>query len=197
MVCWRELCAIWRHLLHLVWRTVLGVIRHYLFLHGIIKFKIDNVGLLVEAPFPRARADRVFLTIDLTEPVLEEALSDPSVGVIMAYHPPLFRPIKCLTMADTQQRIALKCSASGVSVYAPHTSLDACQNGINDWLTSGLGAGTVKPIVPTPPGPSSTGMGRLLSLSQSVPLDQLIHNVKNHLGLDKCKSCSLQYASWY
>jgi putative NIF3 family GTP cyclohydrolase 1 type 2 len=126
------------------------------------------------------------LTIDLTERVLDEAMADPAVGVIVAYHPPLFRPVKCLTLSDIHQRIALKCCAAGISVFSPHTALDACQNGINDWLVSGLGSGTSTPIVPTMPGTNAvTGMGRLLKLTQPVSLDKLIDNVKKHLGLDK------------
>jgi putative NIF3 family GTP cyclohydrolase 1 type 2 len=84
----------------------------------------DNVGLLVEAPYPRENATRVFLTIDLTSQVLEECLSDPSTGVIISYHPPLFKSFKRLTMSDEKQSIALKCAAAGVSVYSPHTALD-------------------------------------------------------------------------
>jgi len=66
----------------------------------------DNVGVLVEAPFLRM-ATKVFLTIDLTSQVLEEALSDSAVGVIVAYHPPLFRSFKRLTLSDEKSKIAL------------------------------------------------------------------------------------------
>ena len=66
----------------------------------------DNIGVLVEAPHPR-QATKVFLTIDLTSQVLEEALSDSTVGVIVAYHPPLFRSFKRLTLSDEKSKIAL------------------------------------------------------------------------------------------
>lgn len=44
----------------------------------------------IEAPYPRTRVapttpQRVFLTIDFTTAVVDEALNDPSVGVIIAY----------------------------------------------------------------------------------------------------------------
>jgi putative NIF3 family GTP cyclohydrolase 1 type 2 len=66
----------------------------------------DNVGVLLEAPSPRI-ATKVFLTIDLTNEVLEEALSDSAVGVIVAYHPPLFRSFKRLVLSDEKSKIAL------------------------------------------------------------------------------------------
>ena len=56
----------------------------------------DNVGLLIE-PSTKKTIKTIFLTNDLTEPVLEEAL-DKNVDLIVSYHPPLFRPFKRLTM---------------------------------------------------------------------------------------------------
>lgn len=127
--------------------------------------------------------------------VLKEALEDNSVGMIVSYHPPIFRPLKCITMADYKQSIVLRCIANGISVYSPHTALDACEGGINDWLAEGVGQGTLTPIVPSPKVPSSrygiddnftkvsTGMGRLLRLDKPMKLEQIIQNVKSHLGL--------------
>lgn len=108
----------------------------------------DNVGVLVEAPVPRAAASRVFLTIDLTEHVVNEALADPSVGVIVAYHPVLFRSFKRIQLADPKQRIAAKCIQAGVSIYSPHTSLDNVPGGINDWMSASLGAGSIRTLTP-------------------------------------------------
>ncbi|KAJ3189888.1 NGG1 interacting factor [Gaertneriomyces sp. JEL0708] len=153
----------------------------------------DNVGVLVEAPFPRQNANRIFLTIDLTTPVLEEALKDPKVGVIMAYHPPLFRSFKRLTLSDEKQAIALKCAASGISVYSPHTSLDNCRNGINDWLASGLGNGnttTINAAANPPENQQGAGSGRLHALKEKVPLEQVVHRVKKHLNLPHLRLCT-------
>ena len=65
-----------------------------------------------------------FLTNDLTEPVLDEALS-ASADLIISYHPPLFRPFKRLTSKSWKERIAVKCIESRVAVFSPHTSWDA------------------------------------------------------------------------
>ncbi|KAI8924235.1 GTP cyclohydrolase 1 type 2/Nif3 [Entophlyctis helioformis] len=146
----------------------------------------DNTGLLIEAPFPRPHANRVFLTIDLTQDVLDEALLDPAVGVIVAYHPPLFRPFKRLVLSDDKQSIALRCAASGISVFSPHTALDSCVGGINDWLSKGLGPGRTAPITLNanpPPGQDGCGVGRMHTLDEAVALDELIRRVKVHLGL--------------
>ncbi|KAJ3123956.1 hypothetical protein HK098_001545 [Nowakowskiella sp. JEL0407] len=146
----------------------------------------DNVGILVEAPYPRPNAKKVFLTIDLTQQVLDEAIKDESVGVIVSYHPPLFRAFKRLNLSDNSQKIALKCAASGISVYSPHTSLDSVIGGINDWLASGLGPAETKPInlKPDPPiGHEGAGIGRLVNLTEPVKFGTLIDCVKSHLQL--------------
>ncbi|KNZ59338.1 uncharacterized protein VP01_1755g5 [Puccinia sorghi] len=122
----------------------------------------DNTGLLLESPVMRPLANKVLLTIDLTPSVAEEALQkDSNIGVIVAYHPTIFRGLKSLTLNDPLQEIILKCAVAGIrfvlyitrpsisepeshlsrtalrglfSVYSPHTALDSVIGGINDEL---------------------------------------------------------------
>ncbi|CAG8722208.1 14099_t:CDS:2, partial [Acaulospora morrowiae] len=146
----------------------------------------DNVGLLIEPPYPKPSASRVFLTIDLTPTVLEEALSDEKVGVIVAYHPPIFRPFKRLNMNDVKQAIAMKCIAHGVAVYSPHTAVDSAEDGVNDWLSKGLGLGSIRAITPAenpPPGQEKAGSGRIFTYHQPVSLSIVIDRVKKHLKI--------------
>jgi putative NIF3 family GTP cyclohydrolase 1 type 2 len=72
----------------------------------------DNTGLLIEAPIPRPNANGVFLTIDLTQQVLDEAIRNQNIAVIIAYHPPIFKLFKKLCLQDHKQKIALLCIVS-------------------------------------------------------------------------------------
>lgn len=103
----------------------------------------DNVGLLIGSP--RWKADTLLLTIDLTEAVLEEAI-DHGTRMIVAYHPPIFEPLRRLTAATASERIALHAAREGIAVYSPHTALDAAPRGVNDWLVSALGSGDVRAL---------------------------------------------------
>lgn len=146
----------------------------------------DNTGLLIEAPYPRQQASKIFLTIDLTSEVLQEAISDQKVGVIISYHPPLFSKFKTLVMHDEKQKIALQCAASGISVYSPHTSLDSCVDGINDWLCQGFGPGLTIAITPNksfPEGQEGSGSGRIHVLHKEYALDEIVVQIKKHLNL--------------
>lgn len=73
------------------------------------------------------------LTIDLTKAVADEAI-ERSDSIIIAYHPIIFRGLKSLTLADSQQKTLLRLAAEGISVYSPHTAVDAAAGGLGDWL---------------------------------------------------------------
>ncbi|KAH7390604.1 NGG1p interacting factor 3 [Pyrenochaeta sp. MPI-SDFR-AT-0127] len=95
----------------------------------------DNTGLLLEAPFvaSRRQTNTVLLTIDLTKAVADEAIALNS-SIIIAYHPIIFRGLKSLTFANTQQQTLLRLASHGISVYSPHTAVDAAPRGLGDWL---------------------------------------------------------------
>ena len=102
----------------------------------------DNVGLIIgSAAWPLAGP--ILLTIDLTESVANEA-AQKKCSAVVAYHPPIFNPIKRLTDApgsDASERIALRMARAGIAVYSPHTALDAAAGGVTDWLADGLAGG--------------------------------------------------------
>lgn len=151
----------------------------------------DNVGILVESPAPN-QSNTIMLTIDLTPEVMEECLQN-HVEVIVAYHPPIFRPMKRLTMQDAKQTVLLKAIQAGMSIYSPHTSLDAAEGGINDWLISLIdegGEGKVRPIQPTSAyAPHAkeqtpqTGMGRVVQLKTGVEFGAVVQKLKEKLNL--------------
>lgn len=106
----------------------------------------DNVGLLVEAG-GRSAVRRILLTIDLTAAVLAEAVAQRA-QLIVAYHPPIFAPLKRLRASVPKEAIVLECARRGIAVHSPHTALDAAPGGVNDWLAGAFGAAVVAPIEP-------------------------------------------------
>jgi len=94
----------------------------------------DNVGLLIgDRSSP---VSRVLLTIDLTGPVLQEALN-AGAEMVMAYHPVIFKPIERLTAEATP--VAYAAARAGLAVYSTHTALDAAPGGTNDVLAEAIG----------------------------------------------------------
>ncbi len=146
----------------------------------------DNVGLLLPPPSRAVLVERVFFTIDLTEPVFEEAL-EASAGLIVTYHPIIFQGLKRLDPDVAQHRVLLGAIRAGVPVYSPHTSLDAAPRGMNDWLADGLGAGERRPITPPKIDLAGAGMGRVVALEAPAPLRELATRLKKHLGIDNLR----------
>ncbi|XP_042300054.1 NIF3-like protein 1 [Sceloporus undulatus] len=104
----------------------------------------DNVGLLVE-PSPPHTVSTLFLTNDLTEEVMEEALQKKA-DLILSYHPPIFQPLKRITWKTWKERLVIRALENRVGIYSPHTAYDAIPHGVNNWLAKGLGSCTSVPL---------------------------------------------------
>lgn len=99
----------------------------------------DAVGLQVGSPQSELDGP-VLLTIDLTEGVLAEAVA-MRARAIVSYHPPIFEPLRQITDRTPRQRIVFGAIEAGISIYSPHTALDAAEGGVTDWLCEGLSGG--------------------------------------------------------
>jgi dinuclear metal center YbgI/SA1388 family protein len=99
----------------------------------------DNVGLIVGDPIQRV--SRAMLAIDYTPDVAAEARR-AGCDLVIAYHPPIFAPVKKLT-APALMYDAIR---HGVAVYSPHTALDVADGGTNDLLADVLGLVDRQPL---------------------------------------------------
>lgn len=104
----------------------------------------DNVGLLLE-PHTKRNVKKLILTNDLTEDVMKEAV-DKSADLILSYHPPIFSPLKKITSKSWKERIVAECLEKGIAIYSPHTSYDAVEGGVNDWLIKAFSVSSVLPL---------------------------------------------------
>ena len=96
----------------------------------------DRVGLHVGDPDQRVQ--RGMLCIDLTEEVMKEAIHR-RVDLIVAYHPPIFDPLRSLTTHSPRERVIRYAVTNRIAVYSPHTALDAAAEGLGHWLAKSLG----------------------------------------------------------
>ncbi|XP_007645771.1 NIF3-like protein 1 isoform X3 [Cricetulus griseus] len=138
----------------------------------------DNVGLLVE-PSPPHTVNTLFLTNDLTEEVMEEALQKKA-DLILSYHPPIFRAMKHITWKTWKERLVIRALENRVAIYSPHTAYDAAPQGVNNWLAKGLGTCSTRPIHPSrAPNYPTEGAHRLeFSVNHTQDLDKVMSAVK-------------------
>ena len=85
---------------------------------------------------------RVMMTLDVRPDVVQEAI-DKQVDLIVAKHPPIFRPVKRLLVDDFQTKMYADLLKHDIAVYAAHTNMDIVDDGLNDLFCEMLG------VVPT------------------------------------------------
>jgi dinuclear metal center YbgI/SA1388 family protein len=125
----------------------------------------DNTGLLVGDE--QACCDGLLLCIDLSEEVIAEAVK-LGLNLIMAYHPPLFKPISRVLAASREtDRLIWLAASNRLAVYSMHTALDAAEGGANDVLAEMIGLVDVEPFEHVPTGPEEK------KLVTFVPAEQL------------------------
>lgn len=126
----------------------------------------DNVGLILGG---RAEScSKALLAIDLTGPVLDEAIRLGAQAIVL-YHPPVFAPVRGWSDGDPRGALLLRAARAGVSLLSPHTALDAADGGVNDFLCSVVGEGQSTPIEPAAAAPP----GQSHRVTVHVPLDHV------------------------
>ncbi|KAJ7721823.1 NGG1p interacting factor 3 [Mycena maculata] len=148
----------------------------------------DNTGLILESAPKNAHtaANRVLVTIDITPAVCDEAISR-GVSMIVSYHTPIFSGLKSLTLATPLQETLLRCAASGISVYSPHSALDGVFGGINDWLAKCIDADPpmVTCLDTSPATQALGGDGRRVTFDPPISMEVLEGRIKQNLRLSQ------------
>lgn len=103
--------------------------------------KWDNCGFQIGDINGSVKA--IMLTLDVTEEVVQEAISK-NVDLIISHHPILFNPISKITLNDTKGKMLYDIIKHDISVYSAHTNLDVCNGGVNDVLADILQLRNIK-----------------------------------------------------
>lgn len=105
-------------------------------------------------------------------------------------HPAIFGGLKSVSQSVPLQNNLIRCARDGISVFSPHSALDGCVGGINDWLASGLGRGRSRRLADKPGiksglrGEEGAGEGLIHELEEPVSVEEYVSRVKKHLGLE-------------
>ena len=106
----------------------------------------DKIGLQIGTL--NKKIEHVMVTLDVVESVIDEAI-DKKVDLLIAHHPPIFRPMKNITTDSVYGRMIEKCIKHDIAVYAAHTNLDVANGGVNDLLAEALQLKDVEVFIPT------------------------------------------------
>jgi putative NIF3 family GTP cyclohydrolase 1 type 2 len=97
--------------------------------------------------------------------------------------PIIFKALKSITLSNSQQTSLLRLAQEGISVYSPHTAVDAAPDGLNDWLADIItGKGTSSYGFPRP----GSAVYRLTLVdSLTITASPLLQSKKLHKALRK------------
>lgn len=99
-----------------------------------LKASYDNVGLMVGSFDNEVK--RVFIALDLTREVMDEALK-AKADLIITHHPLLFRPLSSINTANDPGSIIKDLINNDITLFSMHTNFDTVK--MNDLIGSILG----------------------------------------------------------
>lgn len=123
----------------------------------------DNVGHLVGEGC--SAVHRVLVSLDITEPVVEEAVAI-GADLIVSHHPIMncnWHKVQHVIDEDAQGRMVMKLLRHGISAICMHTNLDAAEGGVNDVLANALGLSDLSPL-------NDEKIGRIGTTKCEIPL---------------------------
>lgn len=131
------------------------IIDFYRYIDNIAPFETqeswDNSGFLVGNG--EKEVTKVLLALDVTEPVLKEAL-EKGANLVISHHPVIFGALK----EFHPKNIAFIAAEKGIAVISAHTCLDIADGGVNDCLAAAIG---LQNIVKVDDGEGLMRMGEL------------------------------------
>ena len=148
-----------------------------------LKEDFDNVGLMVGDKNKEVK--KVLLALDCTLKVIEEAKKE-NVELIITHHPLIFKRPSSITTDTLQGKKIIELIKNDISLYSSHTNLDSVENGLNDTIVSILGFDNFK-ILEKNKSDDKAGLGRIVSLNESIQLEDLISKIKKSLNINNLR----------
>ena len=124
---------------------------------------------------------KVMVTLDVRENTVAEAI-EKGVGLIIAKHAPIFRPVKDL-VSSPDRDILLDLVKHDIAVYVSHTNIDVVDDGLNDWFCGLLDIKKTTYLTETA---DNQGIGRVGDIVPQT-IEELALNVKSVFGLDSIR----------
>ena len=133
-----------------------------LFAPPVLQEPYDNAGLLTGDSFDECTG--VMVTLDVTEPVIREAV-EKNCNLVVAHHPIIFKGLKKINANEYVGATVISAIKNDVAIYAAHTNLDNILHGVNAAIASKLSLQQCRILLPA--------TGHLAKLFTFVPAQHL------------------------
>lgn len=141
-----------------------------------LAYEWDNPGLILGDM--EREVKRVLLSLDVTENIIDEAISK-GADCIISHHPCVFSGVKKITTEDYVGRLLLKAAENKIALFSAHTNMDTAEFGINEKLKEMFELKNAEIIEINPDNPTA-GLGRIGDI-EPVTLGEFSEKVKKVL----------------
>lgn len=135
----------------------------------------DSIGLQINNS--KSRIKNVYLTLELNEDSISEALSCSS-DLIITFHPLIFSPLSSINTDNRVGNLVSKLIKHDIGLYAIHTNFDSHPLGTSYELCKKLGFEKKEFLVPDA-GSVGYGMGIIAELENSITLSELLKKISD------------------
>ena len=105
----------------------------------------DNSGLIIGRP--EDEISGVLITLDITEDIIDEAISR-KLNLVIAHHPIVFSGLKRLNGKNYIERCVAKAIKNDIAIYSAHTNLDGVFGGVNSKICEKLKLQNCRMLIP-------------------------------------------------
>ncbi|MBC7830217.1 MAG: Nif3-like dinuclear metal center hexameric protein [Chitinophagaceae bacterium] len=105
----------------------------------------DNAGLIVGNA--QDEVSGILITLDITEEILDEAISK-NLNMVISHHPIVFGGLKKLNGKNYVERCVTKAIKNDVALYSAHTNLDGVFGGVNSKICEKLKLQNCRMLIP-------------------------------------------------
>jgi dinuclear metal center YbgI/SA1388 family protein len=120
-----------------------------------------------------SRISRILLTVDVTQEVIDEAITG-GFDLVVAHHPLLLRGVKTVTEDTSKGAVLSAAIKGGVAIFAAHTNADIVERGVSAALAKVFGLESTRPLIESSPG---IGHGRLGRLPETMFLGEFAKQI--------------------
>ncbi|MBE6850572.1 MAG: Nif3-like dinuclear metal center hexameric protein [Ruminococcus sp.] len=142
--------------------------------------KWDNSGLLVGSLWQEVK--HVMVTLDISADAAAKA-AELGCDLVVAHHPVIFSPLHHIPVENPVYQLIANCMAA----ICCHTPLDIARDGINDILVDMLSK--VVAFEEEVHALDASGIGRIVTLCEPLPVSELAAIVKDVLGCTVVRYC--------
>ncbi|WP_127836405.1 Nif3-like dinuclear metal center hexameric protein [Clostridium prolinivorans] len=151
-----------------------------------LKEDYDNVGFMIGDL--ESEVSSILIALDCTLEVIDEAIN-LGANLIITHHPLLFIKPQSITTETLQGKKIIKLIKNDINLYSSHTNLDKVRGGLNDIISEILGYNEweIIEIDKSQENKDLYGIGRIITLNNTITLKELCNNIKNFLQISKLR----------